>query len=49
MGIRTVAVYADADARTLHIQLADEASRIGESPPSESHLHSENLLDAAKI
>ena len=48
MGIRTVAVYADADARALHVQLADEASRIGESPPSESYLRSENLLDAAK-
>jgi len=48
MGIRTVAVYADADARALHVQLADEACRIGESPPSESYLRSEKLLDAAK-
>jgi len=48
MGIRTVAVYADADARALHVQLADEACRIGKSPPAESYLRIENLLDAAK-
>ena len=48
MGIRTVAVYSDADARALHIQLADEACRIGESPPSESYLRIDNLLEAAK-
>jgi len=48
MGIRTVAVYSDADARALHVQLADEACRIGESPPSESYLRIDNLLEAAK-
>ena len=48
MGIRTVAVYSDTDARTPHVKLADEAYRIGESPPSMSYLRIENLLDAAK-
>jgi 3-methylcrotonyl-CoA carboxylase alpha subunit len=48
MGIRTVAVYADADARALHVKLADEACCIGKSPLSESYLRIENLLDAAK-
>ena len=35
MGIRTVAIYADADALAPHVQSADEAIRIGESAPSE--------------
>ena len=48
MGIRTVAVYADADTRALHVQLADEACCIGKSTPSESYLRIDNLLDAAK-
>ena len=48
MGIRTVAVFADADARALHIQLADEACCIGKSAPAESYLRIENVLDAAK-
>ena len=48
MGIRTVAVFADADARALHIQLADEACCIGKSAPAESYLRIGNVLDAAK-
>jgi len=48
MGIRTVAVFADADAHAIHIQLADEACHIGKSAPAESYLRIENLLDAAK-
>ncbi|MFL2808489.1 MAG: acetyl/propionyl/methylcrotonyl-CoA carboxylase subunit alpha [bacterium] len=48
MGIQTVAVYSDADESALHVQLADETCYIGESPPSESYLRIENILDAAK-
>ena len=48
MGIRTVAVYSEADAGALHVQLADEACCIGKSAPAESYLQIENVLDAAK-
>ncbi|RZO46277.1 MAG: 3-methylcrotonyl-CoA carboxylase, partial [Proteobacteria bacterium] len=48
MGIQTVAVYSDVDESALHVQLADETCFIGESPPSESYLRIENILDAAK-
>lgn len=36
MGIATVAVYSDADAGALHVQMADEAVHIGASPATES-------------
>jgi propionyl-CoA carboxylase alpha chain len=36
MGIKTVAVYSDADARALHVEMADEAVHIGPPPASES-------------
>jgi len=48
MGIRTVAVYSEADAGALHVQLADEACCIGKSAPAESYLRIGNVLDAAK-
>ena len=48
MGIRTVAVYSEADAGALHVQLADEACCIGKSAPAESYLRIVNVLDAAK-
>ena len=48
MGIRTVAVYSEADAGALHVQLADEACHIGKSAPAESYLRIGNVLDAAK-
>ncbi len=38
MGIRTVAVYSDADAKALHVRQADEAVHIGASPARESYL-----------
>src|SRR2546421_362105 len=38
LGIRTVAVYSQADAESLHVQLADEAICIGQPPSSESYL-----------
>lgn len=49
MGIRTVAVYSDADATALHPQFADEAVSIGGSAPTESYLVIENILNAARV
>src|SRR5262249_7546324 len=48
MGIRTVAVYSDADAGALHLTLCDEASRIGPQPPRESYLDGEAIIAAAR-
>jgi propionyl-CoA carboxylase alpha chain len=48
LGIRTVAVYSDADNRSLHRQLADDAVYIGNSPASESYLLPEKILSAAR-
>ena len=48
MGIRTVAVYSDADARALHVREADEAVHIGPSPARESYLVGEKIIAAAK-
>ena len=48
LGIRTVAVYSDADAKSLHVRQADEAVHIGASPPSESYLVGEKIIAAAK-
>ena len=48
MGIRTVAVYSDADAQALHVRLADQAVHIGPSPARESYLVGERIIAAAK-
>ncbi|MCD2316843.1 acetyl/propionyl/methylcrotonyl-CoA carboxylase subunit alpha [Sphingomonas sp. IC-11] len=48
MGIGTVAVYSDADARAPHVSMADEAIRIGEAPASESYLDADRILAAAR-
>src|SRR6187399_1377211 len=48
MGIRTVAVYSDADARALHVRQADAAVHIGPSPARESYLVGERIIAAAK-
>ncbi len=48
LGIRTVAVYSDADARALHVRLADEAVHIGPSPVRESYLIGERIIAAAQ-
>ncbi len=47
MGIRTVAVYSDADAKALHVRQADEAVHIGPSPARESYLVGEKIIAAA--
>ena len=48
MGIRTVAVYSDADAKALHVREADEAVHIGPSPARESYLIGEKIIAAAQ-
>ncbi len=48
LGIRTVAVYSEADASSLAVQMADEAYAIGPSPASESYLNIPSILTAAK-
>lgn len=48
MGIQTVAVYSDADANALHVQMADEAVHIGGSAPAESYLLMDKVIAAAE-
>jgi len=48
MGIKTVAVYSDADARSPHVRMADEAVHIGPSPAGESYLVAEKIIQACK-
>ena len=48
MGLRTIAVYSDADRNALHVRLADDAVAIGESPAAESYLNAGRLIAAAR-
>jgi propionyl-CoA carboxylase alpha chain len=48
MGIKTVAVYSEADRNALHVRFADEAVFIGPPPSSESYLRMEKIISAAK-
>jgi 3-methylcrotonyl-CoA carboxylase alpha subunit len=48
LGVRTVAVYSEADARALHVEMADEAYPIGPPPARESYLRIEPILEAAR-
>ena len=47
LGIRSIAVYSDADAGAPHVRLADEAVRIGPAPAGESYLDPERIIAAA--
>ena len=49
LGIRTVAVYSEVDAQSLHVQLADEAICIGKSASSDSYLKIDRIISAAEI
>ena len=49
LGIRTMAVYSEADEQSLHVQLADEAICIGPAPASESYLKADRILSAAEV
>lgn len=48
MGIKTVAVYSDADREALHVEMADEAVHIGGSPAAESYLLGDRIIQACK-
>lgn len=48
MGIKTVAVYSDADANALHVREADEAVHIGPAPSSQSYIVIDKILDAIR-
>src|SRR5437667_11618964 len=49
LNIRTVAVYSEADANSMHVQLADEAICIGKAPANDSYLRIDRLISAAEI
>ena len=48
LGIRTVAVYSDADAQSLHVEACDEAYRLGPPPPRESYLDGDAIIAVAR-
>ena len=48
MGIKTVAVYSDADRNALHVQMADEAIHIGPPPANQSYIVIDKIIDAIK-
>lgn len=48
MGIKTVAVFSDADRNAPHVKFADEAIRIGEAPSNQSYLRGDRIIEAAK-
>ena len=48
MGVKTVAVYSDADASAKHVQACDEAVHVGGSAPKDSYLQWQRIIDAAK-
>jgi propionyl-CoA carboxylase alpha chain len=48
LGIRTVAVYSEADTNSMHVSMADEAVYIGPSPAGESYLNTDKILDAIR-
>ena len=49
LGVKTVAVYSEADVRAPHVREADEAVLIGPPPSSESYLRGEKIIEAAKM
>ncbi|ETX13903.1 acetyl-CoA carboxylase [Roseivivax halodurans JCM 10272] len=48
MGIKTVAVFSDADRNALHVEMADEAVRIGPAPANQSYIVIENVMEAIR-
>ncbi|MEO0764944.1 MAG: acetyl/propionyl/methylcrotonyl-CoA carboxylase subunit alpha [Pseudomonadota bacterium] len=48
MGIQTVAIYSDADAQALHVQMADEAVHIGPPPANQSYIVIDKVMEAIK-
>ena len=47
LGVRTIAVYSDADAAAAHVRLADEAVRLGPAPVALSYLNQDAVIAAA--
>ncbi len=48
MGIKTVAIYSDADKSALHVKMADEAVHIGNSPAAQSYIVIDKVMDAVR-
>ncbi|XP_004924681.1 methylcrotonoyl-CoA carboxylase subunit alpha, mitochondrial [Bombyx mori] len=48
LGVRTVAVYSDADRHAMHVEMADEAYHIGPAPSTQSYLNASKILEVAK-
>jgi propionyl-CoA carboxylase alpha chain len=48
MGIKTVAVYSDADATSMYVKEADEAYRVGPAPSNQSYLKMDTMVDVMK-
>ncbi|KAF9415225.1 hypothetical protein HW555_007101 [Spodoptera exigua] len=48
LGVRTVAVYSDADKHAMHVEMADEAYHIGPAPSTQSYLNAAKILEVAK-
>ena len=48
LGVKTVAVYSDADAASQHVALADEAVRLGPAPSAESYLNAARIIEVGK-
>ncbi|XP_026323675.1 methylcrotonoyl-CoA carboxylase subunit alpha, mitochondrial isoform X2 [Hyposmocoma kahamanoa] len=48
LGVRTVAVYSDADKNAMHVEMADEAYHIGPAPSTQSYLNAAKILEVAK-
>lgn len=49
MGIKTVAVFSDADRTSMHVRYSDQAYHIGPSPSSESYLNADKIIEVAKL
>ena len=49
LGVRTLAVYSDADIDSLHVQLADESICIGPAPSADSYLKIDRIMSAAEV
>jgi acetyl-CoA carboxylase biotin carboxylase subunit len=49
LNVRTVAVYSEADANSMHVQMADEAICIGKAPSADSYLRIDRIISAAEI
>jgi propionyl-CoA carboxylase alpha chain len=48
LGVKTVAIYSDADAASMHVRLADEAYCVGTAPSKDSYLRMDRILEVAK-